>query len=197
MSCHVAAVVARRGHLVLAEGESWIARCSGLAHDGRQNRWRASTSAVSTLRAPRAGNKTSITPSGQERLANSTTSVDLRLEQQSRATILVAIHDAWLRLHLADLLSRVGYEVLTASNGPAAMRQARAHRCDIIILSPALPELSGRPLLSALREEPSTRSTPIVVAGAADWVHSERCLGPECCGSFVSMCRARPGSGSC
>jgi len=92
-----------------------------------------------------------------------------------RATILVVIYDAWLQWHLAHVLSGAGYEVVLASNGAMAVRLSRVYRCDLIVVVPALPELSGPRLLCALREEPTTHRTPIVVVSESDCPHVARC----------------------
>jgi DNA-binding response OmpR family regulator len=75
---------------------------------------------------------------------------------------MVAVYDVWHRRHLADMLSAAGYEVLRPSNGAAAVRLCRVHRCDLILADGALPELSGPYLMCALHEEWRTWPTPIV-----------------------------------
>ena len=46
-----------------------------------------------------------------------------------------------------------GYEVFTASDGPAGLKAARAFKPDLIILDVMLPGMDGLELLSKLRRE--------------------------------------------
>ena len=93
----------------------------------------------------------------------------------ARPRVLVVVYDAWLRDELAEVLSTAGCDVVRASNGATALRLSRSHACGLILLAPALPELSGPRLLDALHAEPTTRSSPIVVVGHADWLHTTDC----------------------
>ena len=50
-------------------------------------------------------------------------------------------------------LSREGYELHTASDGPSGLKAARAFKPDLIVLDVMLPGLDGLELLSTLRRE--------------------------------------------
>jgi two-component system alkaline phosphatase synthesis response regulator PhoP len=54
---------------------------------------------------------------------------------------------------VASYLKAEGYEVFTASDGPAALKAAKAFRPDIIVLDIMLPGLDGLEVLSRLRRE--------------------------------------------
>ena len=61
---------------------------------------------------------------------------------------------------------RPGIALLTATDGRAGLDLARARRPDLILLDLNLPELSGAEVLAALRDDPATRSIPVVVISA-------------------------------
>ena len=56
-----------------------------------------------------------------------------------------------------------GYRVALAANGLVGLELARSLMPDLILLDVHLPELDGLQMLSALREDKSTRELPVVV----------------------------------
>ncbi len=54
---------------------------------------------------------------------------------------------------VVSYLRAEGYEVFTASDGPAALKAAKAYKPDLVILDIMLPELDGLEVLSRLRRE--------------------------------------------
>ncbi len=54
---------------------------------------------------------------------------------------------------VASYLKAEGYEVFTASDGPAGLKSARAFKPDLVILDLMLPGMDGTELLSRLRRE--------------------------------------------
>lgn len=61
------------------------------------------------------------------------------------------------------VLCRAGYTVITAADGEEALNLACAVRPDVILLDMLLPKVSGLDVLRALRRNPITKKTPIVV----------------------------------
>jgi signal transduction histidine kinase len=68
---------------------------------------------------------------------------------------------------LATLLSRVGYEVATASNGRDALAQADASAPDLILLDMMMPGMDGFAVLAEIRQQASLRGVPVVFLTAA------------------------------
>lgn len=58
------------------------------------------------------------------------------------------------------------YEVLAAANGTEALNTARRELPDAILLDLLLPDLDGLTVCEILRQQPSTRDTPIIMITA-------------------------------
>lgn len=65
-------------------------------------------------------------------------------------------------------LRREGYETLAVADGEAALVQAHAARPDLIILDVMLPGKDGWEVLRCLRQDPATRSVPVVFLTARE-----------------------------
>ena len=74
-------------------------------------------------------------------------------EAPTRPTVLVVDDEQTLRDTLDYNLRREGYRVLTAADGPAAVRLAHAEHPDLVILDIMLPGMSGFEVCRALRRE--------------------------------------------
>ncbi len=82
------------------------------------------------------------------------------------ATILI-VDDQLDNLYvLQRLLKGHGYDVLTAENGPSALAIAAAQRPDLILLDVMMPEMDGFEVVQRLRDQPQTRSIPVVLLTA-------------------------------
>jgi len=78
-------------------------------------------------------------------------------------TILVVEDDQDVSIVLSTILETAGYRVVTARDGDGAIRQARAEGPSLITLDMGMPGISGATVLEALRREPRTLRTPVVV----------------------------------
>jgi diguanylate cyclase (GGDEF)-like protein len=67
---------------------------------------------------------------------------------------------------LAYCLGDEGYDVLEASNGPDALRQARQNRPDAVLLDVMMPEMDGYEVLRRLKEDTQLRSIPVLLVTA-------------------------------
>jgi len=63
-------------------------------------------------------------------------------------------------------LHRAGFDVLTASNGPAGLATATQSRPDAIVLDLMLPQMTGIEVCKALREADETAAIPILILTA-------------------------------
>jgi len=80
-----------------------------------------------------------------------------------RALRILVVDDEPVVLEaLEALLRQEGHQTLTASDGEAALRQAKAERPDIILLDLHLPGLSGFEVVSRLRQVPELAAVPVI-----------------------------------
>lgn len=86
-------------------------------------------------------------------------------ERHEGATVLLVEDDPTLRSTLAFNLTREGYEVLTAADGPAAIELVtlKGNQLDLVILDVMLPGLNGFQVLRAIRRE---HAFPILMLSA-------------------------------
>ncbi len=75
--------------------------------------------------------------------------------------------EANVRLLQAKLQAEY-YDVLTAPNGPAALKAAAEEAPDLVLLDVMMPGMDGFEVCRRLKDEPSTRHIPIVLVTALD-----------------------------
>ncbi len=61
------------------------------------------------------------------------------------------------------VLHKAGYEVVCAEDGECALKLARQHKPDLILLDMILPIMSGPEVLKRLKRDPTTSDIPVVV----------------------------------
>ena len=81
-------------------------------------------------------------------------------------TILVVDDNENATRMTARLLSGLGYEVLTALDGPGALAQVAGQRPDCILLDIMMPQMSGLEVLSRLKHDPATTGIPVILLTA-------------------------------
>jgi DNA-binding response OmpR family regulator len=75
-------------------------------------------------------------------------------------------------------LKRAGFEVMTAGDGPTALRKARELQPALIVLDVMLPDLDGLEVCKQLRSDPRTSATPVILLTARA-AEVDRILGLE------------------
>jgi phosphate regulon transcriptional regulator PhoB len=83
-----------------------------------------------------------------------------------RSTILVVDDEPEIVELVRYNLSREGYRVLDASDGEAALERIYQSPPDLVILDLLLPKRSGIEVLEAIRNEPRTRTLPVLLLTA-------------------------------
>ncbi len=63
----------------------------------------------------------------------------------------------------ARALQKAGYEVVCAEDGESALKLAREHKPDLILLDMILPKISGPEVLKRLKNDAATAAVPVVV----------------------------------
>jgi PAS domain S-box-containing protein len=82
------------------------------------------------------------------------------------ARVLVADDNTDMRDYLARLLSGVGYQVESVSDGQQALEAIRARVPDLVISDVMMPRLDGLALVAALRTDRRTATLPVVLLSA-------------------------------
>jgi DNA-binding response OmpR family regulator len=91
----------------------------------------------------------------QER--NDSRQFDVNPQASDLMTKILVVDDEPKILDLvSSYLKPEGYEVLTATDGPSALKNARTFKPDLIVLDIMLPEMDGLEVLSVLRREIDT-----------------------------------------
>ena len=80
--------------------------------------------------------------------------------------ILVVEDHTDTRDMLEILLTREGFQVITAEDGWKGLAKAKTELPDVILTDVHMPNLNGIDLIRALRDLPQTERTPIVVMTA-------------------------------
>lgn len=83
--------------------------------------------------------------------------------QQGRAIILVVERDPQVRELESYFLNEAGFGVEFAADGIAALETARTIRPDIIITEVLVPKMDGLALCRAVKKDPSTAATVVLV----------------------------------
>ncbi|WP_067500342.1 SpoIIE family protein phosphatase [Actinoplanes sp. TFC3] len=90
-------------------------------------------------------------------------------EQASTGTsvrLLVADDNADMRDYLTRLLRSAGHDVQTVADGQAALEAARVQKPDLIVSDVMMPRLDGLQLVAAVRADPRTAGTPVLLLSA-------------------------------
>lgn len=77
---------------------------------------------------------------------------------------ILLVDDSRTSLFMEQMILRQGpYDLLTAQDGEAGVREALAHRPDLILMDVVMPRMNGFEALRALRARPETRKTPVIL----------------------------------
>ena len=94
------------------------------------------------------------------------------------ARILVVEDEADLRDVLAYNLTNAGHEVLLAATAAEGLHQSRDGRPDLVLLDLMLPDMSGTEVCRAIKSDPITRQTRVVIV-TAKGEEADRVVGFE------------------
>jgi putative two-component system response regulator len=97
---------------------------------------------------------------------------------KAAGTVLVVDDHEPTVIGLRELLIAAGYSVITEKNGLDGLRAAVQHQPDVVLLDVMMPGMSGVDVCRELKQQPSTRLTPVVlISGNQD--RSARVAGLE------------------
>jgi len=77
--------------------------------------------------------------------------------------ILLVEDSKTIRHENVRVLTKAGYEVICAEDGPSALDYARQQKPDLILLDLLLPKMNGTEVLRRLKADRATAGIPVVV----------------------------------
>ena len=77
--------------------------------------------------------------------------------------ILLAEDDRFLRKAAETMLKRAGFTVIAAADGEEALRLAREHVPDLMLLDLIMPKMQGFDVLKELKGAEATSGIPVIV----------------------------------
>jgi DNA-binding response OmpR family regulator len=87
-------------------------------------------------------------------------------EQSSMAKILIVDDHVDTCEILRRLFQLAGWEAMCVTDSTRAPDAVRASHCDAVLLDVMMPDLDGFGVLSAIRSDPKTADTPVVMYSA-------------------------------
>ena len=88
-------------------------------------------------------------------------------EQKGGAKTILIVEDNELNMKLfEDLLEAHGYAILSTKDGLDALRLARAHKPDLVLMDIQLPEISGLEVTRMMKADPALAHIPVVAVTA-------------------------------
>jgi two-component system alkaline phosphatase synthesis response regulator PhoP/two-component system response regulator VicR len=63
-------------------------------------------------------------------------------------------------------LERAGYQVVTAFDGPEALKKVESEKPDLVVLDVMMPKMDGFEVLKRLQANPETREVPVIMLTA-------------------------------
>ena len=101
-------------------------------------------------------------------------------------TVLV-VEDNDLNMKLFhDLLEAHGYNILQTKDGMEALRLARKHRPDLILMDIQLPEVSGLEVTKWIKEDDTLKSIPVVAVTAFAMKGDEEKIREGGCEAYIA-----------
>jgi two-component system cell cycle response regulator DivK len=101
-------------------------------------------------------------------------------------TVLV-VEDNELNMKLFhDLLEAHGYNILQTKDGMEALRLAREHRPDLILMDIQLPEVSGLEVTKWIKEDENLKSIPVIAVTAFAMKGDEEKIREGGCEAYIA-----------
>src|SRR5476651_327324 len=107
-------------------------------------------------------------------------------EQRAAKKVLI-VEDNDLNMKLFnDLLEAHGYHTLQTRDGVEALKLARQHRPDLILMDIQLPEISGLEVTKWLKEDDDLRAIPVIAVTAFAMKGDEEKIRGGGCEAYIS-----------
>ena len=102
-----------------------------------------------------------------------------------KRVLIVEDNDLNMKL-FNDLLEAHGYFTLQTKDGVEALRMARQHRPDLILMDIQLPEVSGLEVTKWLKEDEDLRSIPVIAVTAFAMKGDEEKIRNGGCEAYIA-----------
>ena len=123
---------------------------------------------------------------GQARMMLEVMRRDGNLDQRAPKKVLI-VEDNDLNMKLFnDLLEAHGYCTLQTKDGVEALRMAREHRPDLILMDIQLPEVSGLEVTKWLKEDDDLRTIPVIAVTAFAMKGDEEKIRDGGCEAYIA-----------
>jgi PAS domain S-box-containing protein len=125
------------------------------------------------------GNETEsvLTPSVPEVCAGSNTQADVARARGLRASVLLVDDKPANLVALEAVLEPLGHELVRAHSGNEALAKLAERDFAVALLDVRMPGMDGYEIAARMRQQPSTRLTPIIFITAADFDEHRVLLG--------------------
>jgi two-component system cell cycle response regulator DivK len=110
-----------------------------------------------------------------------------RPDAQPAVKTVLIVEDNELNMKLFhDLLDAHGYKTLQTRNGTDALRVAREHKPDLILMDIQLPEISGLEVTRWLKDDEELRDIPVIAVTAFAMKGDEERIRQGGCEAYIS-----------
>jgi two-component system response regulator (stage 0 sporulation protein F) len=94
------------------------------------------------------------------------------------ANILIVDDQYGIRILLNEVLKKEGYNTLQAANGPEAVKLAKEHNPDLVLLDMKIPGMDGIEILKRMKaDNPDIRAIIMTAYGELDMIQEAKNIG--------------------
>ncbi len=109
------------------------------------------------------------------------------MDHPSNKKKILIVEDNELNMRLFnDLLEAQGYEIIQARQGIEALKQARKHLPDLILMDIQLPEISGLEVTKWIKEDEKLKTIPVIAVTAFAMKGDEQRIRESGCEGYIS-----------
>ncbi len=109
------------------------------------------------------------------------------LERTTMAKTVLIVEDNELNMKLFhDLLEAQGYGILQTRDGMEALKMAREHKPDLILMDIQLPEVSGLEVTKWIKEDDDLKAIPIIAVTAFAMKGDEEKIREGGCEAYIA-----------
>jgi two-component system cell cycle response regulator DivK len=109
------------------------------------------------------------------------------IQQPAPPKTILVVEDNELNMKLFhDLLEAHGYNILQTRDGMEALKLARQHRPDLILMDIQLPEVSGLEVTKWIKEDDALRAIPIIAVTAFAMKGDEEKIREGGCEAYIA-----------